>query len=85
MREKAVELKPNKTAQAWGGLALKRISPGFNGVPVGPVLLPHGKLALIELTRQEKRQRQLKARSFLVFCLDGIEQMGGILDAVQSS
>ncbi|HBG7944236.1 TPA: VRR-NUC domain-containing protein, partial [Clostridioides difficile] len=34
---------------------------------------------------QEKRKRQLESLGFLVFCLDHIEQIGGILHEIQAS
>lgn len=93
MREKTIEIKLKSTVNSMGGIALKFISPGFDGVPDRLVLLPHGKLAFIELKApgkrlrplQEKRKKQLEALDFLVFCIDGAEQIGGILDEIQSS
>lgn len=92
MREKTIESKLKNTVKSMGGIALKLISPGFDGVPDRLVLLPHGKLAFIELKApgkrlrplQEKRKKQLEALGFSVFCIDGTEQIGGILDEIQS-
>ena len=55
------------------------------------VLLPHGRLAFVELKApgkklrplQEKRKRQLEALGFSVFVVDSIEQIGGILDEIR--
>jgi hypothetical protein len=93
MREKDIELKLKNTVKSMGGIALKLISPGFDGVPDRLVLLPHGKLAFIELKApgkrlrplQEKRKRQLEALGFLVYVFDGEEQIGGTLDEILSS
>ncbi len=93
MREKTIELKLKNTVKSMGGIALKLISPGFDGVPDRLVLLPHGKLAFIELKApgkrlrplQEKRKRQLEALGFLVYVLDGEEQIGETLDEILSS
>lgn len=93
MREKDIELKLKNTVKSMGGIALKLISPGFDGVPDRLVLLPNGKLAFIELKApgkrlrplQEKRKRQLEGLGFLVFLIDGPEQIGEILDEIQSS
>lgn len=93
MREKNIEAKLTKAVKSMGGLALKLNIQGFDGMPDRLVLLPHGKLAFIELKApgkhprplQEKRKRQLEALSFLVFCIDSVEQIGGILDEIQSS
>lgn len=93
MREKTLERKLVQIVKAMGGIAPKLVSPGYDGMPDRLVLLPHGKLAFIELKApgkrlrplQEKRKKQLEALGFLVFCIDGIEQIGGILDEIQSS
>lgn len=76
-----------------GGLAPKFTSPGFDGVPDRLVLLPGGKLAFIELKApgkvlrplQVRRKSQLESLGFSVYCIDGAEQIGGILDEIQSS
>lgn len=92
MREKTIESKLKNTVKNMGGIALKLISPGFDGVPDRLVLLPHGKLAFIELKApgkrprplQEKRKKQLEALGYSVFCIDSLEQIGGILNEIQS-
>lgn len=76
-----------------GGIALKIASPGFDGMPDRLILLPNRKLAFVEVKApgktlrplQEKRKRQLEALGFLVFCLDHIDQIGGILHEIQAS
>lgn len=93
MREKYIEQKLVKAVKSMGGLALKFISPGFDGMPDRLILLPNRKLAFVEVKApgktlrplQEKRKRQLEALGFLVFCLDHIEQIGGILREIQAS
>lgn len=93
MREKTIEIKLTNTVKSMGGIALKLISPGFDGVPDRLVLLPHGKLAFVELKApgkllrplQEKRKRQLEALGYLVFCIDGTEQIGEMIDEILSS
>ena len=93
MKEKTIEIKLKNTVKSMGGIALKLISPGFDGVPDRLVLLPHGKLGFIELKApgkrprplQEKRKRQLEALGFSVFCIDGTQQIGGILDEIQTA
>ena len=47
--EKTIEHKLVKAVHLMGGLALKFISPGFDGVPDRVVLLPGGKAAFVEL------------------------------------
>lgn len=93
MQEKTIENKLVKAAKSMGGFALKFTSPGFDGVPDRLVLLPHGKMAFIELKAsgkqlrplQVRRKRQLEALGFSVYCIDRPEQIGGILDEIQSS
>ena len=93
MREKTIEAKLVKAVKSMGGIALKISSANYDGMPDRLVLLTDGKLAFIELKApgkklrplQEKRKRQLEALGFLVFCIDGVEQIGGILDEIRST
>lgn len=93
MREKYIETKLVKAVKSMDGLALKFVSPGFDGVPDRLVLLPGGKIAFIELKApgetlrplQVRRKRQLEGLGFLVYCIDGPEQIGGILDEIQTT
>lgn len=93
MRESAIEAKLVKAVKSLGGLAPKFVSPGLDGVPDRLVLLPGAKIAFIELKAQGKplrplqvrRKRQLEALGFSVYRIDGPEQIGGILDEIQSS
>ena len=93
MSEKTTEQKLVKAVKAKGGLAPKFVSPGFDGVPDRIVLLPHGRIAFIELKAkgrkmrplQVRRKRQLESLGFSVYCIDSPEQIGGILDEIQSS
>ena len=93
MRERTIEQKLSKSVKMMDGITLKLKIPGFDGIPDRLVLLPYGKLVFIELKApgkrlrplQEKRKRQLEALGFSVFCIDSIEQIGGILDEIQST
>ncbi|MBI6873402.1 VRR-NUC domain-containing protein [Clostridium aciditolerans] len=93
MREKLIEQKLIKAVKDIGGIALKIVSPGFDGIPDRLILLPNRKIAFVEVKApgktlrplQEKRKRQLEALGFLVFCLDNLEQIGGILREIQAS
>lgn len=93
MREKIIEKELKNAAKSMGGIALKFISPGFNGMPDRLVLLPRGKIAFIELKApgkklrpiQEKRKRQIEALGFLVFLIDNIDQIGGVMSEIQTS
>ena len=93
MQEKDVEQSLVKQVKMAGGQALKFVSPGHNGVPDRLILLPHGKVAFAEMKapgkkmrpRQLKRKRELEALGFYVYCIDRIEQIGGIIHEIQSS
>lgn len=92
MREKAVEQKLTLMVKKRGGICPKFISPGMDGVPDRLVLLPGGRIAFIELKAEGKtlrplqvrRKRQLDALGFSVYCINRTEQIGGILDEIQS-
>ncbi len=93
MREKIIERHLVVEAKKTGGLALKFVSPGFDGIPDRLVLLPKGRIAFVELKRpgeklrplQVKRKIQLESLGFLVYCIDGIEQIGGVLSEIQAT
>ena len=93
MLEKTIEHKLKSAVKNMGGIAFKFTAPGINGVPDRLVLLPYGKLAFIELKAPGKdmrplqvlRKRQLEQLGFSVYCIDGAEQIGGVLDAIQTS
>ena len=93
MREQTIEHKLVVATKDMGGIAVKFISPSIYGMPDRLVLLPHGRLAFVELKAsgkkprplQVKRKRQLEALGFKVYVIDGEEQIGGVLDEIQSS
>ena len=93
MRESLIERKLVIEVKKRGGLAVKFVSPGLDGVPDRLVLFPGGKLAFVELKApgktmrplQEKRARQLTALGFQVYCVDNKEKIGGVLDEIQTS
>ena len=93
MRESKIEKKFADAVKEKGGLALKFVSPNFDGVPDRIALLPGGKIAFVELKAsgkklrplQVRRKKQLEALGFLVYCLDGTAQIGGTIDEIQSS
>lgn len=93
MRESAVEKKLTTEVKKCGGLAVKFVSPGFDGVPDRLVLFPGGKAAFVELKApgkkmrplQIKRAKQLTALGFRVYCIDNPEMIGGVLDEIQTA
>ncbi len=93
MREKVIERQLAMAVKKMGGMAVKFVSPGLDGVPDRIVLLPNKKMAFVELKApgkklrplQEKRRRQLEALGFPVYMIDGAEQIGGVLDEICST
>ena len=93
MLEKYIEKKLIAAVKRIDGIAFKFTAPGINGVPDRLVLLPNGKIAFVEIKapgrkmrpQQVRRKRQLEELGFSVYCLDGIEQIGGIIDEIQST
>lgn len=88
--EKRLENKLVKEVKERGGLALKLVSPGFDGLPDRLILIAVGKLAFVEVKApgkkprklQEVRIRQLRELGFLVFVLDDEKLIGGIIDEI---
>ena len=93
MREREIERKLVSAVKSRGGICPKFVSPGFDGMPDRVVLLPHGKIGFVEVKRageqprplQTARHKILRKLGFLVFVLDGDEQIGGIIDEIQSA
>ena len=93
MNEKIIERKLRETVKKSGGICPKFVSPGLDGVPDRLVLLPMGRIAFVELKApgkkmrpiQIRRKKQLESLGFLVYCIDNIEQIGGVVDAIQTS
>lgn len=93
MRESTIESRLRIEAKKRGGMAIKFISPGLNGVPDRLVLMPCGRVAFIELkapgktprASQLKRKEQLERLGFRVYVVDGVEQIGGVLNEIQGT
>lgn len=93
MRESAIERRLVTEAIKRGGFAPKFVSPGLDGVPDRLLILPGGRLAFVEVKApgkkprplQRRRMEQLTALGFRVFVLDSKEQIGEILDEVQTA
>ena len=92
MLERTIEQRLVEAVRKAGGLCPKFVSPGWDGVPDRIVLLPCGKLGFVELKApgqklrplQRRRREQLERLGFRVFVVDGVEQIGGVLDAIQA-
>lgn len=93
MREKQIEQKLVQAVKKKGGLCLKFVSPNFDGMPDRLILLPGGKIAFAELKAPGKKPRPLQlARhktlinlGFRVYVIDSAEQIGEILDEIQTT
>ena len=93
MREKTVEQKLVKAVKAAGGICPKWVAPGFDGMPDRIVLLPHGRMAFIEVKAPGKKPRplqvsrhgMLRTLGFKVYILDRPEQIGGIIDEIRTT
>lgn len=93
MRENEIEAKLVKAVKAHGGVCWKFVSPGTAGVPDRIVLMPSGRIAFVEVKApgeeprplQRVRIKLLRRLGFKVYVLDGAEQIGGIVDAIQAS
>lgn len=88
--ERTIEQRLIIETKKRGGLALKFVSPGMDGVPDRIVLIPGGQMAFVELKApgktlrplQRRRAEQLIALGFRVYCIDRKEQIGGVLDEI---
>ena len=93
MREKTIEQKLALAVRALEGIPVKIMTCNFNGMPDRLVLLPGGRLAFVEVKApgkplrplQVRRKRQLEALGFRVYVIDRPEQIGGVLDEMQTS
>ena len=93
MREKAIEGKLVQMVKATGGIAPKFVSPGFAGMPDRIVLLPGGRIGFVEVKAPGEKPRPLQLSrhgllqrlGFKVYVLDDEQQIGGILDEIQTT
>ena len=93
MEERFIEKKLVEAVRKMGGICPKFVSPGLDGVPDRIILMPGGRMAFAELKApgkklrplQIRRKRQMESLGFTVYCIDGTEQIGGILDEIRST
>ncbi len=92
MREKIIEKKLASAVKKRGGLCEKWNS-GTSGWPDRIIIFPDGKIGFVEVKApgekprplQIHRHKQLRSLGFLVYVLDSIDQIGGILDEIQTA
>ena len=93
VNEKTIEHKLAVTVKKHGGIAVKFVSPNYDGMPDRLVLLPDGLCAFVEVKAPNKkprplqkvRHKTLKRLGFKVYVLDDAEQIGGIIDEIRTS
>lgn len=93
MLEKDIERKLVVEAKKRGCIPVKLLSANYNGLPDRLILSPGERCAFIELKApgkkprklQLKRHEELHALGFKVYVVDGIEQIGGVLDEICTS
>ena len=92
MREKSIEEKLVAAVKAQGGVCWKFTSPGTAGVPDRIVLMSSGRIGFVEVKApgekprplQRIRIKTLRRLGFKVFVLDSLDQIGGIVDEIQT-
>lgn len=93
MRERTIEMKLARAVRDAGGLALKLTCPGFDGMPDRMVLFPDGRIAFVEVKApgrkpgalQTARHGMLRRLGFRVCVLDGMKDIGRMIDEIQST
>lgn len=93
MRERVIEQKFTAAVKSAGGVAVKFLSPGFDGMPDRLALLPGGRMAFVEVKAPGKkprplqlaRHRLLRGLGFRVYVLDDEKQIGGMLDEIRAT
>lgn len=93
MKEKQLENKLRLSVKKAGGIAPKFVSPGFDGMPDRLILLPDGIIAFVELKApgkkprplQSARHRLLRSLGFRVYVIDSEEQIGELLNELQTT
>lgn len=91
MREKEIERRFVKAVKQYGGLALKFISPGFDGMPDRLVLLPERHFGFVEVKApgmkprplQVSRHKLLAKLGFEVYVLDNPEDIEKIINSIR--
>ena len=85
-----IEKKFTKAIRHVGGIALKLVSPSFNGIPDRLVLMPKGKIGFVEIKDKGKKPRalqisrhnMLRQLGFKVFVLDDVDDIEKIIEEI---
>lgn len=86
--EQKLEQKLVKAVKAQGGMALKFVSPGIDGVPDRLLLIAYGHISFVEVKAKGKKPRpiqvkrinQIRNLGFKVFILDDETQIQNIIN-----
>lgn len=89
-REKVIEEKLVRAVKKIGGLALKFVSPGYDGMPDRLLLIAKGRVAFVEVKAKGKkprplqvaRHKKLRELGFKVYVLDDEKQIETIIQEV---
>ena len=89
--EKEIEKRLRNEVKKRGGLCLKWVSPGMDGVPDRLIFMPGRKLGLVEVKAPGKKPRKLQVKvhrmlerlGFEVDILDGADQIDDLLDRIE--
>lgn len=73
MREKDLERKLVEGIRQLGGLCLKFVSPGVNGVPDRIVMLPGGRIIFVEMKAKNGRLSQQQQAVLARFTRLGVD------------
>ena len=92
MEETKIEKKLCREVKKSGGIALKFVSPGYDGMPDRLILIALGHMAFVEAKARGKKPRKLQSKrhemlmkmGFKVYVLDDENQIGGIIDEIRT-
>ena len=90
LREKQEEQALVKAVRKRGGIALKFVSPAFDGMPDRLLLMPGGNIGFVEVKAPGKKPRPLQVSrhgllrrlGFKVYVLDSPADIAGMLDEI---
>ena len=90
MLESRIEKTFTARVRNLGGLCMKFVSPGLDGVPDRLVLMPRGRACFVEFKApgrkprplQVLRGRQLESYGFPVYVISEMSEIGGVLRAI---
>lgn len=92
MEERQIENRLRIAVQGAGGIAVKLVCPSYAGMPDRMILLPDGHVAFVEVKApgehprplQLARHRMLRRLGFQVYVIDGVEQIGGMIEELRT-